>query len=156
VERLPAGCVLDGEIVIAGRDGLDFDAVQLRLRPASSRIEKLARETPAAFVAFDVLAAAGRSLLAEPQDARRDALERLLADAAPPLHVTPMTRDRGVAAEWLEKFEGAGLDGVVAKPVDLPYEPGKRSMLKIKHARTADCVVAGFRWYRDTRDAVGS
>ncbi len=156
LERLPEGSVLDGEIVIAGADGLDFDALQLRLHPAESRVEKLARETPAAFVAFDLLACGGRSLLSTPQAERRSALERLLADAGPPLYLTPMTRDRAVAAEWLEQFEGAGLDGVVAKHAYLTYEPGKRAMLKIKHVRTADCVVAGFRWYRDTRDAVGS
>jgi ATP-dependent DNA ligase len=156
LERLPAGCVLDGEIIIAGADGLDFDALQMRLHPAASRVDKLARETPAAFVAFDLLAVGGESLLATPQEGRRAALERLLANTEPPLLLTPTTRDRDVAEEWLEKFEGAGLDGVVAKPADLPYEPGKRSMLKIKHVRTADCVVAGFRWYRDTRDAVGS
>ncbi|HEX6992934.1 MAG TPA: ATP-dependent DNA ligase [Gammaproteobacteria bacterium] len=156
LERLPKGSVLDGEIVIAGDDGLDFDALQMRLHPAASRVEKLARETPAAFVAFDLLAQDGKSLLSMPQAERRAALERLLAGAEPPLHVTPMTRDRGVAADWLEKFEGAGLDGVVAKHADLEYEPGKRAMLKIKHVRTADCVVAGFRWYRDTREAVGS
>src|SRR5690606_12887265 len=156
LERIPKGSVLDGEIVIAGDRGLDFDALQMRLHPAASRIEKLARETPAELVAFDVLALRGKSLMAAPQAERRDALEKLLDGSEPPPHLTPMTRDRAVASEWLEKFEGAGLDGVVAKPVDLPYEPGKRSMLKIKHARTADCVVAGFRWYRDTRDAVGS
>lgn len=156
LERLPKGSVLDGEIVIVGDRGLDFDALQMRLHPAASRVEKLARETPAAFVAFDLLASGGRSLLSTPQAERRALLERLLADARPPLHLTPMTRDRNVAVDWLEKFEGAGLDGVVAKLEDLPYEPGKRVMLKIKHIRTADCVVAGFRWYRDTRDAVGS
>src|SRR5690606_38302878 len=156
LERLPGGSVLDGEIVIAGDGGLDFDALLMRLHPAASRIEKLARETPAEFVAFDLLAVRGKSLMAATQAERRDALEKLLADSEPPLHLTPATRDRTVAAEWLEKFEGAGLDGVVAKLADQPYGPGKRAMLKIKHVRTADCVVAGFRWYRDTRDAVGS
>jgi ATP-dependent DNA ligase len=166
LERLPPGCVLDGEIVIAGERGLDFDALQMRLHPAASRVEKLARETPASFVAFDVLAAAGQSLMSTPQRARRAELERLLDDIASPalkqpsseaaIHLTPATLDRGVAVDWLEKFEGAGLDGVVAKPLELAYEPGKRSMLKIKHVRSADCVVAGFRWYKDSRDAVGS
>ena len=149
-------CVVDGEIVIAGAQGLDFDALQLRLHPAASRVEKLARETPASFVAFDLLALDQRSTMAAPQDERRALLESLFADIAPPLHLTPSTRDRAVAAEWLERFEGAGLDGVVAKPTELPYQPGKRAMVKVKHARTAECVVAGFRWYKTGRDAVGS
>jgi len=157
---LPPGCVIDGEIVVATPKGLDFDALQQRLHPAASRVAKLARETPASFVAFDVLAAAGESLMARPQVERRAALERLLAHARAPLHVTPVTRDRRTAAEWLERFEGAGLDGIVAKPVDIHYQPGKRVMLKIKHARTADCVVAGFRWHTTTvrggPEAVGS
>lgn len=153
---LPAGCVIDGEIVIATPKGLDFDALQLRLHPAASRVARLAKETPAAFVAFDLLAVGGRDLRGAPQTERRGALERLLEDAAPPLHLTPVTRDRGVAAEWLARFEGAGLDGVIAKPVDGKYEPGKRAMIKVKHARTADCVVAGFRWHKSGGDAVGS
>ena len=154
--RLPAGCVLDGEIVIATAKGLDFDALQLRLHPAASRVEKLARETPAAFVAFDLLALEGRSLMAKPQAERRAALELLLARAKPPLYLTPMTRDRFLAEDWLARFEGAGLDGVVAKPAALPYQPGKRVMLKVKHARTAECVVGGFRWYKGGAGAVGS
>jgi len=145
---LPAGCIVDGEIVIATPRGLDFDALQLRLHPAESRVAKLARETPASFVAFDILAADGRDLMGEPLVRRRTDLEKLLAPSAPPLHLTPITRDHGVAVSWLAQFEGAGLDGVVAKPVDLPYQPGKRVMLKVKHVRTADCVVAGFRWYK--------
>ena len=157
---LPPACVIDGEIVVATPKGLDFDALQQRLHPAASRVAKLARETPASFVAFDVLAAGGESLMARPQVERRAALEKLLADARAPLHVTPATRDRRTAAEWLERFEGAGLDGIVAKPLDIPYQPGKRAMLKIKHARTADCVVAGFRWHTTTTrggpEAVGS
>jgi ATP-dependent DNA ligase len=153
---LPPDCVLDGEIVIMTDHGLDFDLLQLRLHPAASRVEKLARETPSAFVAFDALAADGRSLLDSPQHVRRAALETLLARAQPPVHLTPATDDRTTAAQWLEHFEGAGLDGVIAKPVDAVYQPGKRAMIKIKHARTADCVVAGFRWYKDDRDAVGS
>jgi len=153
---LPAGCVIDGEIVIAGPKGLDFDALQLRLHPAASRVAKLAKETPSAFVAFDLLAADGRDLRSVPQRERRAELERLLTTAAPPIHLTPMTRDREVAAEWLERFEGAGLDGVIAKPEALDYQPGKRAMFKIKHSRTADCVVAGFRPHKSGHDRVGS
>ena len=156
LERLPGGCVVDGEIVIAGPKGLDFDALQLRLHPAASRVAKLAQETPSAFVAFDVLAADGRDFRALPQDERRARLERLLAKVKPPVYLTPVTRDRAVAAEWLDRFEGAGLDGVIAKPGRLAYQPGKRAMLKIKHSRTADCVVAGFRWHKSGTDAVGS
>jgi ATP-dependent DNA ligase len=156
LERVPDGCVLDGEIVIATPRGLDFDALQMRLHPAASRVAMLARESPASFVAFDVLAAGGRDLRGEPQEARRVRLEKLLAKAKPPLHLTPATRDRDVASEWLARFEGAGLDGVIAKPVTLPYQPGKRAMLKIKHARTAECVVIGFRRYKADARAVGS
>jgi ATP-dependent DNA ligase len=156
LEGLPGPCVLDGEIVIAGADGLDFDALQLRLHPAASRVAKLARDTPASFVAFDVLALGDGDLRSAPQAQRRERLERLLLSARPPLHLTPATTDRGKALEWLNEFEGAGLDGVVAKPLDLAYTPGKRTMVKVKHARTADCVVAGFRWYKTGEDAVGS
>ena len=156
VEQLPPHCVLDGEIVIATPAGLDFDALQLRLHPAASRVAKLAQAAPSSFVAFDALAANGTSLLDRPQQDRRTALERLLANVRPPVYLTPMTRDRHLAEEWLERFEGAGLDGVIAKPEALPYSPGKRTMLKIKHARTADCVVAGFRFHKSGRDAVGS
>jgi ATP-dependent DNA ligase len=155
-EALPKGCVIDGEIVVVTGSGLDFDALQQRLHPAASRVAKLAKETPAAFVAFDLLAAGGRSTMELPQSERRVRLERLLGQASKPLYVTPMTRDRAMAEDWLQRFEGAGLDGVIAKAEAAPYQPGKRAMLKIKHARTADCVVAGFRWYRDTQDAVGS
>jgi ATP-dependent DNA ligase len=154
--QLPAGCVLDGEIVIATAKGLDFDALQLRLHPAASRVAKLASETPASFVAFDLLAVAGKSIMASAQTDRRKALERLLASAQPPVHLTPITSNPGVARDWHMRFEGAGLDGVIVKPADAPYLPGKRAMIKVKHARTADCVVAGFRWYKDTDDAVGS
>jgi ATP-dependent DNA ligase len=153
---LPAGVVLDGEIVVAGPAGLDFDALQQRIHPAASRIAKLSRATPASFVAFDLLAAGGRSTMELPQAERRTRLERLLGSAKPPLHLTPATRDRDEAERWLAAFEGAGLDGVVAKRLDGPYLPGKRAMFKIKHARTADCVVAGFRWFKDRTDAVGS
>jgi len=156
LERLPAGCVIDGEIVIATASGLDFDALQLRLHPAASRAAKLARESPAAFVSFDLLAVDGRDLRELPQRERRDRLERLLAAAKPPIHLTPMTRDVTVASEWLARFEGAGLDGVMAKPANGMYQPGKRAMIKVKHARTADCVVAGFRWHKSGNDAVGS
>src|SRR5262245_27370080 len=157
LSRLPAGCVVDGEIVIATAKGLDFDRLQLRLHPAASRVAKLARETPSSFVAFDLLAIEGRDLRDAPFAGRRAALERALAAVEPPVHLTPMTRDRDLAAEWLDRFEGAGLDGVIAKPEDGAYEPGKRAMLKIKHARTADCVVAGFRWHKDGRnERIGS
>jgi ATP-dependent DNA ligase len=149
VQALPHGCVLDGEIVIATAHGLDFDALQLRLHPAASRVAKLAQQTPSSFVAFDVLAVDGADLRERPLRDRRAALERFLAAAAPPVHLTPMTRDRATAIDWLARFEGAGLDGVIAKPEDGIYEPGKRAMLKIKHVRTADCVVAGFRWHKN-------
>jgi ATP-dependent DNA ligase len=153
---LPAGCVLDGEIVIKTPGGLAFDALQMRLHPAASRVAKLAKEIPASFVAFDLLAEGGRSCMDEPQAERRARLERLLANAAPPLHLTPVTRDRALAERWLAEFEGAGLDGVIAKPAAAPYQPGKRAMFKIKHERTADCAVAGFRWHKSGTDAVGS
>lgn len=156
VDRLPEGSVVDGEIVIATPRGLDFDALQLRLHPAASRVAKLAKESPASFVAFDLLGVDGSSLLDTPQRERRAQLERVLSGVEPPVYLTPMTRERSVAAEWLERFEGAGLDGVVAKPTEATYEPGKRAMLKIKHVRTADCVVAGFRWHKAVADAVGS
>jgi len=156
LRTLPDGCVLDGEIVIATPHGLDFDALQLRLHPAASRVAKLAKETPAAFVAFDVLALEGRDLRAAPQRERRASLEQLLAGVKPPVYLTPMTEDRSVASEWLERFEGAGLDGVIAKPEDGIYQPGKRAMFKIKHARTADCAVAGFRWHKSGHDRIGS
>jgi ATP-dependent DNA ligase len=156
MERLPANCVLDGEVVIMSSRGLDFDTLQLRLHPAASRVAKLAKETPASFVAFDALAAEGHSLMEMPQSERREQLERLLAKIGPPVYLTPMTRDRAVAAGWLEQFEGAGLDGVIVKPADGLYQPGKRAMIKVKHARTADCVVAGFRWHKSGKDKVGS
>jgi ATP-dependent DNA ligase len=156
VAGLPAGCVVDGEIVIATPHGLDFDALQMRLHPAASRVAKLAKETPSAFVAFDLLATGGRDVRQEPQADRRALLEALLSRAEPPIHLTPMTRDRALAAEWLSRFEGAGLDGVIVKDAGAVYEPGKRAMIKVKHARTADCVVAGFRWHKSGRDAIGS
>jgi ATP-dependent DNA ligase len=156
IEKLPRNCVVDGEIVIATPKGLDFDALQLRLHPAASRVEKLAKETPASFVAFDLLASGRRNLMSTPQSERRIELERLLAEVAPPVYLTPTTRDRAIALDWLTRFEGAGLDGVIAKPEASPYQPGKRTMIKVKHARTADCVVAGFRWHKTGKDAVGS
>ena len=154
---LPSDLVVDGEIVIATPDGLDFDVLQLRLHPAESRVAKLAKATPSSFVAFDLLALDGRDLRSAPFAERRALLEQALAQVKPPIHLTPMTGDRAVAADWLQRFEGAGLDGVIAKPADGLYEPGKRAMLKIKHARTADCVVAGFRWHKEGKGTrVGS
>ena len=148
ISALPEG-VYDGEIVIASPHGLDFDALQMRLHPAASRVAKLAVETPASFVAFDLLADGARDLRDTPLRERRTRLESLLGAAAPPLYLTPMTRDSALAADWLARFEGAGLDGVIAKPAGGIYEPGKRAMIKVKHARTADCVVAGFRWHKN-------
>jgi len=154
VAALPPGSVVDGEIVIATAHGLDFELLQLRLHPAASRIAKLAKETPAAFVAFDLIAVDGRDLRETPQAERRTLLERALARVAPPVHLTPMTRDPLIASEWLARFEGAGLDGVIVKPELGIYEPGKRAMIKVKHARTADCVVAGFRWHKNGKNTL--
>src|SRR2546426_3971707 len=156
LERLPGGVVVDGEIVMPTKHGLDFGGLQMRLHPAASRVAKLAKATPAAFVAFDLLAVDGKSLMDTPQRDRRVRLEKLFKNIRPPLYLTPMTRDRTLAVDWLERFEGAGLDGVVAKPAAAAYQPGKRAMFKIKHARTADCVVAGFRWHKSGKNAVGS
>jgi ATP-dependent DNA ligase len=156
LERLPEGCVIDGEIVITTPRGLDFDALQLRLHPAASRVAKLAKETPASFVGFDLLAAEGHNVMALPQHERRALLEQLLQSLGPPVYLTPMTQDRVTATRWLDQFEGAGLDGVIAKPADSPYQPGKRAMIKVKHARTAECAVAGFRWHKSGKNAVGS
>jgi ATP-dependent DNA ligase len=154
---LPDDCVLDGEIVIATPRGLDFDALQLRLHPAASRVARLASETPSGFVAFDAIAAGGEDLRHRPQAERRAALEQLLGTVKPPVYLTPLTRDPDLATEWLSRFEGAGLDGVMVKRADAIYEPGKRAMIKVKHARTADCVVAGFRWHKAGRnELVGS
>lgn len=155
--NLPERCVLDGEIVIAGKSGLDFEALLLRIHPAASRVALLAAESPASFVAFDLLQLGDDELLEAPLERRRALLEQSLALAQPPVYLTPATRDRALAAEWFERFEGAGLDGVVAKRLADSYQPGKRTMLKIKHARTADCVVAGFRWHKaGPGTAVGS
>src|SRR5258708_3025622 len=154
---LPDGCVVDGEIVIARAGGVDFEALQMRLPPAASRVGKLAKETPASFVAFDLLASGGSDLRELPFAERRALLERALEHAPPPVHLTPTTRDIAVARKWLDEFEGAGLDGVIAKPEGGTYEPGKRAMIKIKHARTVDCVVAGFRWHKDGKnERIGS
>ncbi len=153
--ELPARCVLDGEIVIAGPRGLDFDALSQRIHPAEKRIRQLAESTPASFVAFDLLALDDRSYMDTPYAARRTALEKALKKVRPPVHLTPVTDDPDVAADWFARFEGAGLDGVVAKASDLHYLPDKRVMLKVKHQRTADCVVAGFRTHKDG-EGVGS
>src|SRR3954468_19539875 len=152
----PPRAVIDGEIVITGDGGLDFWALQQRIHPAASRVDMLAGRTPASFVAFDLLALGDDDLTSVPFAVRRAALERALADAAPPVHITPITRDEGVAREWFERFEGAGLDGLIAKRADLVYEPDKRVMTKIKHVRTADCVVAGYRVHKTAADAIGS
>jgi ATP-dependent DNA ligase len=146
---LPARCVVDGEIVIAGERGLDFDLLQLRLHPAASRVAKLSAASPASFVAFDLLAEGERDLREAPQAQRRTHLEQALGDAKGRVRLTPCTRDRARAGEWFSRFEGAGLDGVVAKHETTTYQPGKRAMVKVKHARTADCVVAGFRWHKN-------
>ena len=147
--NLPDRCVLDGEIVIAGPSGLDFDALSQRIHPAESRVKLLAGTTPASFVAFDLLALGDRDLCDAPYAERRGLLEQTLRSASPPVHLTPATDDPEVAGDWFSRFEGAGLDGVVAKPGDLRYLPDKRAMLKVKHERTADCVVAGFRWHKE-------
>ncbi|MCX5747500.1 MAG: ATP-dependent DNA ligase [Proteobacteria bacterium] len=146
--NLPERCVLDGEIVIATGDQLDFEALLLRIHPAESRIKILAADKPASFVAWDLLAEGDEDLRPLPQAMRRARLERVLAAAQPPIYLTPMTHDPAIAHDWFQRFEGAGLDGVIAKPAALPYTPGKRVMTKIKHVRTAECVVGGFRWYK--------
>ncbi|MEO8207602.1 MAG: ATP-dependent DNA ligase [Chloroflexota bacterium] len=146
---LPDRCVVDGEVVISRGGSLDFEALLLRIHPAASRVAMLAAASPASFVAWDLLALGDDNLLAVPQGERRLRLEAALAKAVPPVHLTPATRDRALAGEWFNRFEGAGLDGVVAKRLDAAYLPGKRAMLKIKHQRTADCVVAGFRWHKN-------
>ena len=147
--QLPDRCVLDGEVVIARGGTLDFGALLLRIHPAASRVRMLAAEAPASFVAWDLLALGDEDLREVPQGERRSQLEVVLGSAVPPVHLTPATLDRALAADWFDRFEGAGLDGVVAKRLDGTYQPGKRAMLKIKHERTADCVVAGFRWHKN-------
>jgi ATP-dependent DNA ligase len=146
---LPDRCVLDGEVVIARDGALDFEALLLRIHPAASRVRMLAETSPASFVAWDLLALDDDDLRAVPQGERRARLEAVLGAARPPVHLTPATRDRATATDWFGRFEGAGLDGVIAKRLDGLYQPGKRAMLKIKHQRTADCVVAGFRWHKN-------
>jgi ATP-dependent DNA ligase len=146
---LPERCVVDGEVVIATDGGLAFESLLLRIHPAASRVRMLAEETPASFVAWDLLAVGDEDLRPVPQGERRSRLEAVLAGVEPPVHLTPATFDRDLAGDWFDRFEGAGLDGVVAKRLDAPYQPGKRAMLKIKHQRTADCVVAGFRWHKN-------
>jgi ATP-dependent DNA ligase len=154
---LPPRCVLDGEIVIVTNNGLDFDALQLRLHPAVKRVNLLSQQTPSSFVFFDLLCLGDQDLRGEPFQTRRRELELLIASAPPPIHVTPATQDRNVASDWFRRFEGAGLDGVMAKSALGTYEPNKRVMLKVKHERDCDCVVAGFRWYKKgERTLVGS
>jgi ATP-dependent DNA ligase len=154
---LPERCVLDGELVIANDSGLDFEALQLRIHPAVSRVKLLAKESPASLVFWDLLCLGDRDLRGDPFHVRRAELERVLANATPPLHVTPASGDRGIAADWFRRFEGAGLDGVMAKAAAGIYEPNKRVMFKVKHERECDCVVAGFRWHKlGAGSAVGS
>ncbi|MFI9274541.1 ATP-dependent DNA ligase [Kitasatospora sp. NPDC052896] len=153
--ELPERCVLDGEIVVAHDGRLHFEELQERIHPAASRVRTLAERTPASFVAFDLLALGARSLADEPLAARRAALVEALGPARAPVFTAPATTDRALALEWFDRFEGAGLDGVVAKPLDAPYRPGVRSMFKVKHGRTADCVVAGYREHKDGQ-GVGS
>src|SRR5687768_2313046 len=152
----PARAVIDGEIVVAGDGGLDFWALQQRIHPAASRVAMLATRTPASFIAFDLLALGDRDLTDEPFAQRRAALEQALANAPAPVHITPITRDEEIARAWFERFEGAGLDGLIAKRADLTYQPDKRVMTKIKHVRTADCVVAGYRAHKSAPAAIGS
>jgi len=146
--QLPARCVLDGEIVVAKNGGLDFEALQLRIHPAVSRVRLLSRESPASLVFFDLLCEGDRDLRGEPFQSRRQELESLLSSAAPPIHLTPATYESSVARDWFGRFEGAGLDGVMAKPIAGTYEADKRLMLKVKYDRDCDCVVAGFRWHK--------
>ena len=154
---LPPRCVLDGEIVIVKDNELDFDALQLRLHPAASRVKLLSQQIPSSFVFFDLLCQGDRDLRGEPFQTRRRELESLIASAPPPIHLTPATADRSVASDWFRRFEGAGLDGVIAKPTLGTYEPNKRVMLKVKHERDCDCVVAGFRWHKGgDSTAIGS
>jgi ATP-dependent DNA ligase len=153
---LPRRCVLDGEIVIVKGSCLDFDELQLRLHPAASRVRLLSQQSPASIVFFDLLCRDDRNLCPEPFQLRRQMLEELLSSAAPPIHLTPVTSDSSVASDWFRRFEGAGLDGVMAKPVLGAYEPNKRVMFKVKHERDCDCVVAGFRWHKKGGGAIGS
>jgi ATP-dependent DNA ligase len=154
---VPGPAVLDGEVVIMGPRGIDFEALQMRLHPAESRVRMLAGQIPAAYVGFDLLLQGSDDLRSAPFRERRARLEALLAGAGSPVHVTPATTDADVAQDWFHRFEGAGFDGVIAKPAAGSYQPGVRAMAKIKHLRTADCVVGGFRWYKDSEGtAIGS
>jgi len=155
-ESLPKGCVIDGEIVVRDPGGLDFGLLQSRIHPAETRIAWMARKHAAAFIAFDLLAAGGKSVMELGQAERRARLEQLIGSLRHPVYLTPMTRDPAVAAGWLERFVGAGLDGVMAKPEAGAYLPGKRMLFKVKRDHTADCVVSGFRWHKDTQDQVGA
>ena len=146
--QLPERCVIDGEIVVPRGNRLDFESLLQRIHPAQSRVDLLAEQTPASFVAFDLLACGDESLLERPFEQRQARLRAELAGVEPPVYVTALTRDAALAQRWFDEFEGAGLDGVVAKPADLPYAPDQRLMTKVKHVRTADCVVAGFRWHK--------
>ncbi|MHA7264624.1 ATP-dependent DNA ligase [Arthrobacter sp. TMN-37] len=154
--NLPDRCVLDGELVVVGGARLDFEGLQQRIHPAASRIALLSRETPASFIAFDLLALGDEDLTGRPFEERRRLLEEHLAGARPPVHVTPASADRAVAEEWFTQFEGAGLDGIIAKPLNGSYEPNKRTLFKVKHERTADCVVAGYRTHKADAQSVGS
>jgi ATP-dependent DNA ligase len=151
--ELPERCVLDGEIVIATDAGLDFEALQQRIHPAVSRVTMLSQKTPASFIAFDLLALGDDDYTGRPFAERRAALEQVLATAQAPIHLTPTTTDLEVAQRWFVELEGAGLDGVIAKPLDGTYQPDKRTMFKIKHVRTADCVLAGLRWHKTSTEA---
>ncbi len=155
-ESLPKRCVVDGEIVVVVGERLEFEVLQQRIHPAASRIKLLSEQTPAWFIAFDLLALGDVNYLHEPFEKRRTALEEALADAKPPIHLTPATRRHELALQWFSQFEGAGLDGVVAKPLNGTYQPDKRTMFKIKHQRTADCVVAGYRVHKSGPDSIGS
>ena len=146
---LPDRCILDGEVVIVGARGLDFEALLLRIHPAASRVKLLAEQMPASYVVWDLLALGGDDLREVPLALRRQRFEQVLAGARNPLHLSPATRDRALAEDWFRRFEGAGLDGVMAKRLEAPYRAGQRTMIKVKHARTADCVVAGFRWHKN-------
>ncbi|HEX5576613.1 MAG TPA: ATP-dependent DNA ligase, partial [Gemmatimonadales bacterium] len=154
--NLPDKCVIDGEIIVVVGDRLEFEVLQQRIHPAASRVRLLSQETPASFIAFDLLALDGTDYTQRPFEDRRATLEQVLADAQAPIHVTPATRDHDLATEWFSQFEGAGLDGVVAKPLAGTYQPDKRTMFKIKHERTADCVVAGYRVHKSGPDSIGS
>jgi len=157
LKQLPSRCVLDGEVVVAQNGALDFDALQLRIHPAASRVKLLSEQIPSSIVFFDLLAEGKKDLRGQAFEERRRRLESMLSSAKPPLHITPVTNDFSLASDWFRRFEGAGLDGVVAKPAAGTYESNKRVMLKVKHERDCDCVVAGFRWHKKgDRDRIGS